>query len=217
MPTTTVKIKNLALAHIGHSVFIDDDNEEGTEVEVLSTVYDEALSYVLEDFWWSFARRFVTLGLVTDFTALTTPQKWSYAYRYPVDAVTIRGIIRGPYSTIQPVGYQYDPRYRLDTNEAEWEVGSDDTGRLIYTNQEECVVEVTKLITDPALYPGMFAMALSWYLAFLIAPSLARDKSVAGQMMAMYTSSLRTAEAKDANESHVDPQTYESEAMRARQ
>lgn len=202
MPSTPVRIKNLALAHIGHSIFIDDAQEEGNEPDVLAVLYDDAVAVVLEDFWWGFARRFVTLGLVTDFTTLDTPQKWSYAYRYPVDTVTIRGIIRGGRA--------------LDTNPAEWEVGSDDTGRLIYTNEEDCIVEVTKLITDPSIYTAMFAMAVSWYLAFLIVPALAKDKSIAGQMLTMYNSALRTAEAKDANEAHYDPLTQESSAIRAR-
>ena len=203
MPTSTVRIKNLALAHIGHSVFIDDDNDEGNEPDVLDAVFDDALAVVLEDFWWSFARRFVTLGLVTDFTELTTPHKWDYAYRYPVDTVTIRGIITGPAA--------------LETNPQAWEIGSDETGRLIYTNYPDAIVEVTRLITDTALYPAMFAMALSWYLAFLIVPALAKDKSIAGDMLKMYHSALMTAEAKDANEARYDPLSQESDAMRARQ
>lgn len=202
MPSTTVRIKNLALAHIGHSIFIDDDNDEGNEPDVLNQVFDDAVAVVLEDFWWGFARRFVTLGLVTDFTELDTPQKWSFAYRYPVDVVTIRGIVTGA--------------RELETNPAEWEIGSDDTGRLIYTNTEECIVEVTKLITNPVLYPAMFAMAVSWYLAFLIVPALAKDKSIAGNMLVMYNSALQTAQVKDAMESHYDPQLQVSESIRAR-
>lgn len=203
MPSTTVRIKNLALAHIGHSIFIDDDNEAGNEPDVLNVLFDDALAVVLEDFWWSFARRFETLGLVTDFTEEETPQKWNYAYRYPVNVVTIRGIVTGA--------------RELETDPAEWEVGSDATGRLIYTNQEECIVEVTALITDATLYPSMFSMALSWYLAFLIVPALAKDKSIAGQMLNMYNAAMMTAEAKDANESHYSPTHQESESIRARQ
>lgn len=203
MPSTTVRIKNLALAHIGHSIFLDDNNDEGNEPDVLNVLFDDALAVVLEDFWWSFARRFETLGLVTDFTTLTTPQKWNYAYRYPVNVVTIRGIITGP--------------GELERNPSSWEIGSDATGRLIYTNQEEAIVEVTALITDATLYTAHFAMALSWYLAFLIVPALAKDKGIAGSMMVAYDKALMTAEAKDANEAHYDPQLQESEAMRARE
>jgi len=203
MPSTTVRIKNLALAHIGHSIFIDDDNEAGNEPDVLNVAFDVALAVVLEAFEWGFARRFETLGLVTDFTTLTTPQKWNYAYRYPVNVVKIRGIITGP--------------GELETNPRSWDIGSDATGRLIYTNQEDCVVEVTALITDATLYTAHFAMALSRYLAYLIVPSLAKDKSIAGDMRTLYYQDLETAEVKDANEAHYDPQLQESEAIRARE
>lgn len=202
MPTTEVQIINNALSNIGHSIFIDSRDDEGQEVAVSDVHYDATIAYVLEDFWWGFAQRFVTLGLVTDFTALTTPQKWSYAYRYPVNTVTIRGIITGP--------------WELNTNPSDWGIGSDDTGRLIYTNQEEAVVEVTKLITDPTLYTAMFAEAVSWRLAFKMSPTITRDKSITGDMLTMYTRTIQTAQAKDAMESHYNPQLQESEAIRAR-
>lgn len=202
MPTTAVQIINKALSHLGHTIFIDSRDDEGHEVAVSDVHYDDAVAVVLEDFWWGFARRFITLGLVTDFTALTTPQKWYYAYRYPIDTVTIRGIIT--------------TSGELETNPSTWEVGSDDTGRLIYTNQEECVVEVTKLITDPTLYTAMFAEAVSWYLAFQMAAGITKDKSIVGNMLTMYTRILQTAQAKDASESHYNPQLQESEAIRAR-
>lgn len=202
MPTTAVQIINNALSNLGHTIFIDSRDDEGQEVAVSDVHYDATIAYVLEEFWWAFARRFVTLGLVEDFTALTTPHKWFYAYRYPVNTVTIRGIVTGP--------------GELETNPATWEIGSDDTGRLIYTNKPEAVVEVTKLIVDPMLYTAMFAEAVSWRLAFKMVPGIAKDKSIAGNMLTLYNATIQIAETKDANEAYYNPQLQESEAIRAR-
>jgi hypothetical protein len=202
MPTTDVRIINQALSHIGHTQFIDSRSEDSQEVAVSDVHYDDALAYVLEDFNWGFARRTNTLGLVEDFTDVTTPHDWAYSYRYPSETVKIRRVM----TTLG----------RLDPNPPPFEIGSDDTGRLVLTDQEDCVVETTKLITDAQLYTAMFASALSWYLAFLMVPGLAKDKSIAGDMLRMYHSVMRIAEANDANEAQFHPQ-LESEAIRARE
>lgn len=216
MPTTDVRIINQALSHIGHSIFIEDRTGDSNEVEVSNVHYDDALAYVLEDFWWGFARRFVTPGLVEDFTALETAHKWDYSYRYPTDTVTIRGIVSNPaLLTMTPGGLAMSTGLMM-TNQDEWEVGSDDSGRLLYTNRLDPVFEVTKLITDPALFTAMFAEALSWRLAFLMVPGLAKDKGIVGNCLKFYDMMIQNAQAKDANESFSSPTQHESEAMRAR-
>ena len=201
MPTTDVRIINQALSHLGHTIFIDSRDEDTNEVAVSDVHYDDALAYVLEDFAWGFAHRYVTPGLVEDFTLVATVHDWDYSYRYPVDTAKIRRIVTS-------LGLR-------ETTPPPFVIGSDDSGRLIYTNTVEAIVSTTALITDPALFPAMFAEALAWWLAFLMVPGLAKDKGVAGQCFAMYDRIMMRAASSAGNESQHDPDE-DSEAIRAR-
>jgi hypothetical protein len=202
MPTTDVRIINQGFSHIGHTIFIDARTENTNEVDVANQHYDDAIAFVLERYEWGFARRIVALGLVTDFTALTTPQDWDYAYRYPVDTVTVRRIVNGA--------------GRQDPDPPPFEIGSDDTGRLVFANQADAIVETTKLITDTALYPAMFAEAVSWWLGFLMAPGLSKEPSIAANCFKVFEQLVAMAAASDGNESRWSPVPYESDAIRAR-
>lgn len=197
MPITDVQIINMALSHLGHTVFIDDRTEDSQEVAVSNIHYDQAISYTLEDFSWGFARAYDTLGLVEE----EPNDDWRFAYRYPVDRVKVRRIVTA-------LG-------RQDPNPPPFVIGSDDTGRLVYTDQEEAVVETTKLIEDAALFPSQFAEAVSWWLAFLMVPGLAKEPKIAGDCFRVYTQLVTQAQASDGNESQRHPD-YESEAIRAR-
>ena len=197
MPTTDVRIINQALSHLGHTVFIDSRDEDTNEVAVSDVHYDDAVAYVLEDFNWSFARRYETLGLIAE----DPNDDWGFSYRYPVDTVKIRRVV--------------DALGRQNPEPPPFVIGSDEQGRLVYTDQEDCVVETTHLITDEALYPAMFTEALSWWLAFLMVPGLAKDKSIAGDCFKVYNAIMSRASASDGNESQFHPQ-LESEATRAR-
>lgn len=197
MPTTDVRIINQALSHLGHTIFIQHRNGAGLEVEVANIHYDDAVDYVLEDFAWGFAKRFMELALVEN----EPVGHWAYAYRYPVSAVKIRRIVTA-----------LGPR---ETNPPPYEIGGDDTGRLIYTNCEEAVVEVTKRITSTSMFPAQFAEAVSWWLAFLMVPGLAKDPGIAGGLIKMYTTIVVQAAAHDGNEGQSYP-PEESEFIRAR-
>lgn len=202
MPTTEVQIANNALSNLGHTIFIESLEDEGQEVDLVNLHYSQSIAVVLEAFEWGFARRIVTLGLVTDFTEDTTPIDWYYSYRYPVNTVKVRRIVNG-------VG-------RQDPAPPKFEIGSDDTARLVFTNQVDAIVETTKLITDPALYTAMFAEAVSWWLAFKLVPGLAKDKGLAATCFKMYRTTLNMASASDGNEARWDQAEVDSEAIRAR-
>lgn len=201
MPTTDVSIINQALSHLGHTIFIDARTGNETEVEVSNQHYDQALAYVLEHFACGFSSRYVTLGLVEDFTDVETPHDYNFSYRYPVDTVKIRRIVTA-------LGLR-------ETAPAPFKIGSDDTGRLIYTDQEDAIVETTKLITDTGLFTAMFAEALSWWLAGLMVPGLGKDVRAAAGCFQMYEMVRSRAQASDGNESQTPPEE-DSEAIRAR-
>jgi len=197
MPYTDVQIINMALAHLGHTQLIAARSELANEAVVGNLFYEAAVQYCLEDFAYGFARQYVAPGLVE-----TDPNEdWQFSYRYPSDCVKVRRIVTR-------LG-------RQDPNPPPFNIGQDDSARLIYSNTENMVIEYTKLVTNTALYPAMFAEAVSWWLAGLMCPGLAKDRKQAAGCFQMYSLVLQRAQAKDRNESQ-DPPELESEAIRAR-
>src|SRR5512146_1689119 len=93
MTLTDIQICNMALGHIGVTKFIAALTDRSNEANVCNLYYEQARDFVLEDLPWPFATRYISLGLVTDFTALTIPHDWSYAYRYPSDCVFARRLV----------------------------------------------------------------------------------------------------------------------------
>ncbi len=198
---TDTEMCNMALSHLGVSTVIADlANDTGTEAVALRTFFSTAFQVTLEKMDWSFARRYVTLGLVE-----TDPNEdFGYAYRYPADCLVIRRI---------QSGLRNDNRRSRVT----YNIGSDVTGRLIYTDVTPAIVRYTKNITDYSLIPASFGLAQSYYLAFLIAPKLTKGDPFQRQqaVMGLFKSAMDQAAANMANEEQPDPEP-ESELTLAR-
>jgi len=199
MATSEEHICNMALAHVGHTQFIDDlETELSNEAAVCNLYYEQARDFVLEAFPWPEATKYETLGLVEE----DPNDDWDYSYRYPSDCLFVRRVVSA-------FG-------RSDPNPPPYEIGSDDTGRLIYTDQEDAIIEYTKTLIDVAQFRPTLVMAISWYLAGLICPGLARDKTQADRAMQMYALTLSQAQARALNEQQQTPEP-ESEFIRARE
>lgn len=202
MPLTDVQICNMALGHIGHTKFIAALTDRSNEASVLNQFYEQARDFSLECFPWPFAKKTVTLGLVTDYTVLDTIHEWSYAYRYPDDCLFARYILTA--------------NGRMETDPPPFEVGSDDSGRLIFTDQEDAILVYTRRVTDPALFTAAFGESVSWWLSGLICPGLAKDKKQAQGCFQMFQALKPLAEARSGNEQQQSPE-LDSEFIRARQ
>lgn len=199
MATSEEQICNMALGHVGHTQFIDDlDSEQSNETAVCNMYYEQARDFVLEAFPWSEAKAYFTLGLVEE----DPNDDWDYSYRYPSDCLFVRRIVSA-------LG-------KSDPNPPPYEIGSDDTGKLIYTDQEDAIIEYTKTLTDVAQFRPTLVMAISWYLAALICPGLAKDPKQADRAMRMYVLTLSQAQARALNEQQQTPEP-ESEFIRARE
>lgn len=199
MALTDVQICNMALGHLSHTKFISSlESDRSLAADLCALCYEPARNFVLEDFPWPFATKYVTLGLVEE----DPNEDWSFSYRYPDDCVYARRIVTS-------LG-------RNDPNPSPFRVGADDEGRLIYTSQEDAVLEYTRLVTNTDLYPSVFAMAVSWYLASLIAPGLAKDGKRGLNCLQVYNVIKGQAQARQLNEQQqaVEP---ESEGIRARE
>lgn len=198
MPVTDIQICNMALGHLGQTKFIATLTERSLASELCALYYEPARDFTLEDLTWPFATKYLALGLVEE----EPNDDWAYSYRYPDDCVFARRLVT--------------TRGRTDPNPPPFKAGSDETARLIYTNEEDAVLEYTKRITDTDLFPAVFAMAVSWYLASLLAPGIAKDKKQAGNCLQIYMVMKSTASAQQLNEQQQSPEP-ESEAIRARE
>jgi hypothetical protein len=84
---------------------------------------------------------------------------WDYAYRVPSKVLAVRRLVDGNRTPIR-------------TNWPVFWMGSDATGKLLYTDETTPVIEYTESITDPTQYPPNFVAALAALLAFKVAPLL---------------------------------------------
>lgn len=172
MAQSKTEIANLALGHIGISKPIGDfATERSVEAQMMRTYYETAYQATLRAVPWTFAKKFASLALVTDFTTQTVPTtlEWFYSYRYPSDCFHFVRIV--------------SPRLNNDTRQSRipYTIAADASGLLIYSNfpnpSETSITpmcEYTFLNTNIAQYPPDFVMAMSYLLGFYCAPALTK-------------------------------------------
>jgi len=195
------EIANLAISHIGIGKEVANiDTEQSEEASACRRYFDIAKENTLGDMSWNFATRFVTLGLVES----TPSTEWDYSYRYPTDCLEIRRILSGVRNDTQ--------RTRIP-----FRIISDSAGKLIYTDEPGAVIEYTRNITDIDLFSPEFKMALSFRLAYYIAPRLTAGDpfKLKEDMLRLYEIELGLAKKKNMNEETMD-QLPESEFIRTR-
>lgn len=201
---TTTQIANLALTHLGIGKEIANlDSEKTEEAVTMRRLYADCRDAVLRDFPWPFATKFASLALVSDPPVET--DEWDYSYRYPIDAIMLRRI-------------QTD--VRIDTNQSRivFKLGRDDSGQLIYTDEQEAKAEYTFQETDPQRYPSDFVLALSFRLAAYAAPRLTGGDpfKLGDRAYRLYVQEISMAQASAGNEA-VPDQLPDAESIRARE
>jgi hypothetical protein len=195
-----VEIVNLALGHLGTSKEIALLTEVSDEARFARRFFETARDATLRDFPWPFSSTFVTLGLV----ATDPTEEWGFSYRYPSNCLTMRRILSG---------LRTDNRQ----SEASFKIGSDASGKLIFTDIQDAQAEYTVRVTDALQYPPDFVLAFSLRLAMYMAPKLtAGDPFRLGLRAAqMYLSELSKARATALNEEQPDEEPL-SEFERSR-
>lgn len=156
--SSRTEICNLALGHIGTGKFISDlDTDQSTEGVACRRYYEQALKQYLRDFPWPFAKRQRDLALIEE----NPNDEWTYSYRYPSDCLLIHRIYSG---------------VRNDSRQSRipYLVASDDTGKLIYSSEENACIWYTKFNNDPITYPNDFILAFSYLVAWYISPLLTK-------------------------------------------
>lgn len=200
-----VDICNLALSHLGVSVeIVDLDTERSKEAKACRRFYDVVRDEVLRDFDWPFAKVTELLALVEDFTG-DSDRDWSFAYRYPADAIAIRRVILGGAG-----------RLETQSSKVRYLMGRDNAGVLIYTDLADASVEFTYRETDVTRFPPDFISAFSHLLASRIGPRIAGDKiKLVEAQLPLYDYEIRKARANALNEQLPDFEP-DSELLRAR-
>lgn len=198
---STTEICNLAISHLGIGKLISNLDTDTSDVASACRVYYEiARDTTLRDFNWPFATKIRAIALIKE----DPNDEWDYSYRYPTDCLRAVRILSGD---------------RNDTHQSRipYKITNDDSGLIIYTDEEDAELEYVVKMTDPTLYQTDFTLALSYKLAFMVAARLtAGDPYKLAETAARnYSLQISRAMANAINEEQPD-QEVESEFIRAR-
>lgn len=196
MAVAKIDIANMAVSHLAVGLEIQDfDNEKTEAAQAARRFYDLARQKVLRDYDWPFANTIEFLALLANPVGLTQPTtEWLYSYRYPANAIAVRRIL--------------NQATRVDTagSRAIYSVGRDSVGRIIYSDLATAQIQYTYDETDTTRFPPDFAVALSFYLAFLIGPRVSGGDQfkLADRAYVLYQRAILEAQANAANEEPPD-------------
>lgn len=157
MADSDTEICNMALGHLGIDADIAALTTDRTpEARACRKFFSTTRRQTLRDYNWPFAKKFADLALVEE---EPNDAEWGYSYRLPSDCLMARRVLNGN-------------RNPSRDNETKFIEGADSSGSLIYTDQEDAVLEYTYLNSTATQYPDDFVMAMSLRLAAVIAPQL---------------------------------------------
>ena len=185
-----VEIGNMSLTHLGQGVEIASLTERSAEAKAINRVFETARKKCLRDFKWPFATE---LGTALALVASAPNTEWLFSYRYPTNCFFFRRILSGN-------------RNERPDDEIPYRIGRDGTGLLIYTDMIDATCEYTINATDPAKYPEDFSLALSFLVAFLIAPRVTRGDpfKLRELMWKLYQLEINNSNVNARNEEQPD-------------
>ena len=179
-----VSVCNMALDRIDIGQPIDDMSADSDEARACLRWYAKCRDKVLQLNTWPFLRRTIALGLVEE----DPSDKWAFSYRYPIDCIRVIGIVND---------------LRVDTSRIEWQMGQDDTGRLIYTDEEDASVDYLGMLDDPGEWFDLLSDAVSALLASEIAGPLGRGPDVKARNLQLFRNAKAEAFAKAQAEGYL--------------
>lgn len=197
MAVAKIDIANFAVSHLAVGLEIQDfDNEKTEAAQACRRFYDIARQKVLRDFDWPFASATEFMAQLANPVGLTRPTtEWTYWYRYPAKALAVRRIL--------------NQAMRTDTSlsRAEYSIGRDATGRVIYADLLAAQIQYTYDEDDTTRFPPDFVVALSFYLAFLIGPRVSGGDQfkLADRAYLLYKQAIAEAWVNAAREEPRDP------------
>lgn len=187
----------MALAYLGVGVRVMNITSDTSEnAKTLNLFYDTVRDAVLADFQWPFAQKRSTLALVEN----DPNDDWSFSYRYPTDAIRINRVYPGIYQG--EVDTLLSDRILRSATFQEYEIGSDSSGGLIFSNETDAGAVYTYRHTTTALYPPNFTLLLSYRLAAQCSSVLTGGDpfKLGPQAWQLYVREMGYARANAANE-----------------
>lgn len=185
MNYTKAKIFNLSLKNLRISQSLQSAQQTDRNTVILNEYYESARDEVLKDFDWNFANAYREL---TPTGNTSQNPHFIYEYDYPNDCLLAREVINGYSDGI-----------------TEFEVAAaQNFQKVINTNVSPAILRYTKVVTNENFFPVEFAMALSWYLAFLAAPSISANRALQNDCLNVYSAVLRRAKTLNAQEGFLE-------------
>jgi hypothetical protein len=221
-----VDICNLALSHLGDTAAVLSIRppDASVQAQLCARFYPIARNAVLEMGAWGFATRRVKLAQVANPTALGLDGcgTWRYAYAQPNAVINLLAVISanapddyqeslgmGDHFPRFPQGYQPVPGAPTNTPQPYAAETQADGTQIILTDVCDAVLRYTTLVDDTTKFSPLFALALSWLLASMLAgPILKGDVGEAAgeRCLAMFKTFEGMAESSDSNQRKTDLQ-----------
>lgn len=165
--STKTTVCNYAIAHLGVAKKITDvETDKSVEAETCKLFFKEALDECLEECRWNEATVFKTLTLVSQNPTV----EWAYSYLYPSDCLYFRRILKA--DSINVLGSRTIPENGFD--DIQFIFATINNQKVILTNEAQATAEYTLEIEETSKFSAKFRLALSFRLAYYIAPMLAK-------------------------------------------
>lgn len=211
MVQSLTEIANLAVLHCGVSKPIGNiQTEKSPEAQACRTAVDICRQTTLRRHPWLFAKKFANPPIVSGPNPMATIE-WTYSYRLPADCLHMVRIVSN--------------RLNNDTRQSRipYTMVDDDSGALLYTNwpgvggQVPITVEYTFDNQNIAQWPSDFCMAMSYYMAYVIAPVLTSGDPYQMQqkLLGLFDKAISMASNSNSNEEQR-PEEPQSEFVRSR-
>lgn len=188
-----VDVCNLALAHLGDTATVAslDPPEGSAQAEHCARFFPIARDSLLEMHPWKFATRRVLLAQLA-----TETWNWGFAYAEPAGVIKLLAVL--------------PPSAASDAETKEYEAETDGNGMpIILTNQENASLRYIAHVTDTTVFSPLFAMALSWHLASMLAGPLLKGEAGAAEAKrctAVMSGYLAQATLSDSSQRRIKPE-----------
>jgi hypothetical protein len=212
--TRLLYICNLALAHIGQTQITSLD-DGSTPAELCKQFFPEARDTMLQSRQWGFALRREELSEVMKpppsfMGGNPLYDQYGFCYAIPHEALNAFAVLPpSPDSDYIQLGHE---------TEGQWpqliaggpapvafavETSPMSGGRLLFTNQQDAVLRYVARIVDADRFTPMFATALSWYLASMLASAIIKGdegEKVSQRCLQKAAGFMRLAASSDGNQ-----------------
>jgi len=165
MAYTEVQICRFALSYCGTTATISSLTEDSVEAKLCNLHYAPTRDALLEGFAWPFATKYTSPALYEEYEdGDNEASDWAFSYRLPIDCLSVRRIVTA--------------NGRAETDPAPFAMGQSVDGPILFTDQEDPVIEYTAKFENPQLYPHSFAKALAWALAAELSFALSVNEQI---------------------------------------